>query len=158
MRHGAPRVVKRVDGRTGRAAGVIVQRTGRLPDMPRFDGPFLVQPLVPGDGLDRTLCVAGDRVFLALKRVDAERGRSELAAVAEPDARMRELARRVREATGLELFGLDGIAGPDGLVVVDVNPFPGFWRAPGAADAIALHLRRRAATVASQRAGFAQRS
>lgn len=150
-RHRAPCVVKQVDGRVGRAAHVIVQRNGQLPEMPPFDGPYLVQALVPGDGLDHTLYVAGDRVFLALKRVDTESRRSELVAVAVPDARMRDLALRVGEATGLELFNLDAIHAPDGMVVVDVNPFPGFRGIHGAAEAIASHVLRRATAVAANR-------
>ena len=148
--HGAPCVVKRAEGRAGRAAGVPIEPTGPLPEAPPFDSPYLVQALVPDDGLDRTLYVAGERTFLALKRVDVERSRSDLVAVAAPDARLCGLARRVGEATGLELFGLDAIEGPDGPVVVDVNAFPGFRGVPGAADAIARHLWRRAAAVAAE--------
>jgi len=157
-RHAPPCVVKRVDGRAGRAAGVLLRRAGPLPAAPPFDGPYLVQALVPGDGIDRTLYVAGTRVFLALKRVDAESGRSELLGVTTPNVRARDLALRTGTVLGLEVYGLDAIETPVGLVVVDVNPFPGFRGIPGAAEAISLHLVRRARSVAPKRQRTSPRS
>lgn len=157
-RRAPPCVVKRLDGRAGRSAGVHLQLGGDLPAAAPFPGPYVVQELVPGDGLDRTCYVAGARVFVARKRVDPDSGRSTLTDVVAPSPAQRRLALDVGAALGLELYGLDAIDGPRGWTVVDVNPFPGARGVPGFADAVVRHVLQRARAHAWPPRGAATRS
>ncbi|MGH3087572.1 MAG: ATP-grasp domain-containing protein [Rubrobacteraceae bacterium] len=132
--------VKVVDGRVGRGAGVLLAPDGTLPARAPFDGPYLVQEYVPGDGWDRKLYVAGSRAHGLLKRspphVDSG-GRGEQFSL---DVELADLSRLVGEALGLEVYGVDFIEGPAGPSIIDVNPFPGFKGVRDAADSIARHL------------------
>lgn len=64
---GRPVVVKAADGSVGRGAGVKVSASGDLPGEALFEGPYAVQEYVPGDGRDRKMYVAGNRVDGLLK-------------------------------------------------------------------------------------------
>lgn len=149
-RHAPPCVVKRVDAVVGRSAGVHLQRDGALPAVAPFDGPYVAQGLVPGDGLDRTCYVAGERVFVAHKRIDPHTGRSRLVDVVPAACEQRRLALAVGAAFGLDVYGLDAIDGPEGWVVVDVNAFPGGRGVPGFAGAVVEHVLERARAGASR--------
>lgn len=133
-------VVKAVGGVRGLGAGVLVTATGSPPAQPPFAGPYLVQGLVPGDGWDRKLYVIGGRVAGLLKRWPRPAGRASRSPPFPVPAEMARLARRVGEAIGLEIYGVDVVAGPAGPVIVDVNPFPSCQGVPGAAASIADHL------------------
>lgn len=132
-----PRVVKRADDATGRARGVALLRDGG--SAPPFPGPWLVQQPVGGDGVDRKLYVAGDRVAGRLKPGPLL-GPGGPAHPFEPDPGLCALARQVGEVLGLHVFGVDVLVGADGPVVVDVNAMPGFRGVAGAARHVAEHL------------------
>ena len=128
-------VVKRTRG-AGRGQEV----TSTITAEPPFDGPYVVEPWIPNDGLDRKLYVAGDEVFGLLKpsTLSAEHG-----GPAEPfevSGALRELGAGAAHAVGLHLCGVDVVLGSRGPVVVDVNPFPGYRGIPGAPRAVADHL------------------
>lgn len=134
-----PHVVKRADDAGGRAAGVAL-----LPGQstePPFEGPWLVQVPVDGDGVDRKLYVTGDRVAGLLKPGPLLGGTGVVRGF-EPDVGLRTLARRVGAELGLHLYGVDVIVGTDGPVVVDVNPLPGYRGVTGAPREVADHLLR----------------
>ncbi len=56
------------------------------------------------------------------------------------DADLRRLARRVGSALNLDIYGVDVVPGPDGPIVIDVNPFPGFRGVADAGTIIAGHI------------------
>ncbi len=118
-----PLVVKAVSGWQGRGSGVAIFADDPLPLEAPFAGPYLLQDLVPGDGFDHKLYVAGERVFGLLKA--ARGGGVGRAQPFEPDAALSKLARDVGACLGLDIYGVDVVRGPQGPSIVDVNPFPG---------------------------------
>jgi ribosomal protein S6--L-glutamate ligase len=130
-----PLVVKPHRGHRG--VGVSVVRTpAELAAVPDPGTPLVVQRYVPGPGEDLKVYVAGDQVFAVRKPFDAESFMRPGRPV--PVSReVRAAAAGVRDAFGLDLFGVDVIEGVDGPVVVDVNYFPGYKGVPDAAPFIA---------------------
>ena len=131
--------VKPRTGRDGRGV-VLAAHPTELPKDPPYPGPYLVQQLVPGDGVDRKLYVVGQRVFGVLRRWPApdltwKRGRPY-----DPTAAERSTAIQTGEALGLEVFGVDLLGNPDAPVVVDVNPMPGFQGVPGIETHLSDHF------------------
>lgn len=54
--------------------------------------------------------------------------------------RLSELARRAGATLGMEIYGVDILEGTNGLIIIDVNPFPGSRDVPDAARLIANNL------------------
>lgn len=137
-------VIKTVAGADGRGAHVVAGTRADLPAAAPFGGPYLVQPFILNEGFDRKLYVAGRVVRGLLKPSPLAPGQppqhTTRGAPFEPDAALAEMARRVGEASGLELYGVDVLLGEAGPVVVDVNPFPGFRGVADAPQLIAEHL------------------
>jgi ribosomal protein S6--L-glutamate ligase len=86
------------------------------------------------------LYAAGTQVFAVAKR-------SPLHPEVEVDKHLipislqwRELALRVGDIFGLDLYGLDIVETDDGPMVVDVNDFPSFARVPEAINLVASHI------------------
>ncbi|GAA1392109.1 hypothetical protein GCM10009639_23000 [Kitasatospora putterlickiae] len=114
--------------------------------------PVIAQPYLPSTGWDQKLWVVAGRLFCT-------RRRSELADAGHtgpphgPDgftpgdlpAERAELALRVGEVFGLDVYGVDLLDGPDEPVVVDVNAFPGIRGQAGAPEALAALALRAAA-------------
>lgn len=134
--------VKALSGAAGRGAGVVMLPRGAAAEPP-FPGPWHVEDVVPNDGVDRKLYVMGQRVSGLLKTWP--RGAAPDRPF-EPDVELVDLAQRVGQATGLELFGLDLVGRSGAFAVVDLNPFPGYRGVEGAAEAVADHIAIRAAT------------
>ncbi|MFD1213736.1 RimK family alpha-L-glutamate ligase [Arthrobacter sp. GCM10027362] len=119
-----PVVVKPHRGHRG--VGVhIVRSTAQLQSLPEPAEPVVVQRYVPGPGEDLKVYVAGDHVHAVRKRFSGDSFTRPGRPVPVTDA-VRDLARRVRSAFGLELFGVDVIESPQGPIPVDVNYFPGY--------------------------------
>ena len=57
---------------------------------------------------------------------------------------LRGLARRCGSLFGLELYGLDCLETPEGLVVIEVNEFPNYTGVPKADAKLADYVIRRA--------------
>ncbi|MGH8934825.1 MAG: ATP-grasp domain-containing protein [Acidimicrobiia bacterium] len=132
-------VVKAQDARRGRGAGVVVSPDGVLPAAAPFEGPYVVQDVVPGDGWDRKLYVAGRHVRGLLKH-----GLPPPAAVREvrslrPTRSLTDLGVRVGLALGLEIYGVD-VVGSAHPYIIDINPFPGFRGIPDAPRLITGYL------------------
>jgi ribosomal protein S6--L-glutamate ligase len=130
-----------VKPRSGSGGAGVLLLDGPAPALPSAPGPWLVQELVRGDGLDRKLYVVGDAVDLVLRTWPAPADRSGRPAPVDPV--LRDLALRSARALGLEVCGVDVLVTADGPVVVDVNAFPGFKGVPGAGQRLAAHLLTR---------------
>jgi glutathione synthase/RimK-type ligase-like ATP-grasp enzyme len=128
-----------------RGIGVKIIRTpADVKALPAPEGPMLVQEFLAGTGEDLRLYVAGEQVYAIRKPFSATSysvpGRS--CAVTPQE---RDIALRCGRAFGLGLYGLDLIETPQGPSVVDVNCFPGYKGAPGAAEAVADYIESYAA-------------
>lgn len=134
-----PVVVKAVAGSRGR--GVLVTDRGRsLPPCPPFDGPWITEERVPGDGRDRKLYVIGSAVSGVLRTWPPRTLADKRGTAFDPTPHQAALAGRAAAALGLTLAGVDVIHGPQGPVVVDINAFPGFKGVAHAAELLTDHL------------------
>jgi ribosomal protein S6--L-glutamate ligase len=53
---------------------------------------------------------------------------------------MLRLARRVGQYFGLDLYGVDVLETPQGLVIVDINDFPSFYGVPRKVSSVAEYI------------------
>ncbi|MER6217846.1 MULTISPECIES: ATP-grasp domain-containing protein [unclassified Streptomyces] len=134
-----PLVVKPADGSSGRGVHLVPSPDRLAALLPALagEGVLIAQPYVPNAGTDiKVYCVGG------------ELHATERCSPLHPDAAVRErrvplpaevadIAARVGEVYGLDLYGVDVLLGPDGPVVVDVNDFPSFRQVPQAAARVA---------------------
>lgn len=132
-------VVKAAAG-TGRGRGVLTGTRDTLPGEAPGPGPWVVEHRLPHDGTDRKLYVVGPAVRGLLKASTLTSGHTPGGVPFEPDAELRQLARRAARAVDGHLLGVDVVLGPDGPVVVDVNDVPGYRGVTDAATLVAAHL------------------
>ncbi|HEX5251194.1 MAG TPA: hypothetical protein VFW14_16140 [Gaiellales bacterium] len=122
------------------------------PERDRF---FLAQPYVPNNGVDVKLYSTGSGTFAVRKRsplhADAPVVESPIPLTPELD----QLAERVGEVFGLDIFGVDVVETAEGWVALDVNDFPSFGLVPNAAALMAETIERIAARAARERAASA---
>jgi ribosomal protein S6--L-glutamate ligase len=134
-----PLVVKPHRGSQGRGVQVVRERD-ELESLPVEMGILLAQRFHPSDGRDRKVYCIGDQVF-GVKRVWPVHTYEDK--VGEPftvSQEIRDIAVRVGEAFGLELYGLDIVVSEGRAYVVDVSSFPGYKGVPDAALRLADHL------------------
>ncbi|HZO73195.1 MAG TPA: hypothetical protein VFB60_13410 [Ktedonobacteraceae bacterium] len=137
-----PLVVKPTNGSSCRA----VYKVNCPTDLARLDPAgtehsfLLAQHYVENRGHDVKVYVAGTQVFAVAKR-------SPLHPDVEVDKHLipislewQELALRVGEIFGLDLYGLDIVETNDGPMVVDINDFPSFGHVPEAITLVASHI------------------
>lgn len=147
-----PLVVKPVFGDNAR--GVRVVETAReLDELPWTEPIMLAQPLVPSDGFDLKVYVAGSEVHAVLKPSPIDRRSSGAARPVPATPALRALALRCGLLFGLDLFGVDCIATPAGPVVIEVNDFPNYSGVDGAADRLARFALTRVERVAASGGG-----
>lgn len=145
-----PIVVKPVFGDNGRGVRVVRRRSEFL--KMAWDEPLaLAQRYIPSDGFDLKLYVVGSEVQAVLKPSPLSPAPDAAAQLVPVTAAMRAVALRCGILFGLELFGVDCIATPQGPVVIEVNDFPNYSGVDGADDALARYVIERA------RAAFALR-
>ncbi|MBA2520964.1 MAG: hypothetical protein H0V24_14975 [Chloroflexia bacterium] len=137
---GRPIAVKTADGSIGRGLGVAIAADERLPAREPFAAPFLAQDYILSDGQVYKLCIVGRQALGLLKSWPPRPAADGAASPFPVDAELTELSRRVGSALDLEIYGVDVLIGPNGPVIVDVNPFSGFRGVPGAVRLIARHL------------------
>lgn len=107
-------------------------------------GPWLVMADVPREGDDLKVFVAGDDVAAIHRPFPARDLAAKLGRPADLPDEVRAATLRAGAALGLDCFGCDFVAGPDGWVLVDVNAFPGYKgvdTVPGLVGAVARALR-----------------
>jgi ribosomal protein S6--L-glutamate ligase len=121
----------------------VIRRPDDLLDLRWGDELALAQHYVPNDGYDLKLYVCGKQVFGMRKPSPLNADPRAKAIPIEPDRAMRDIALACGEALGLEIYGVDAIATPDGPLVIEVNEFPNFTQVPGAAGRITAYILER---------------
>ena len=138
-----PLVVKPHRGSQGRGVRV-VHSPEELGAANGDGGPIFAQRFYEPRGRDRKLYRIGDGVF-GVKRVWPARTHEEKQGEPfEVDGDLREIALRLGDAFGIDLYGFDVVLTDDGPLVVDFSPFPGFKGVPDAPALLADYIARAA--------------
>ena len=109
------------------------------------DSFFLAQRYAENTGFDIKLYVTGQEVFAVAKKSPLQPEIKEGLIPVTPQ--LRKLALDVGKLFGLDIFGLDVVETPNGLMIVDINDFPSFGRVPRAVSRVSeyvLHAAKRA--------------
>lgn len=136
-------VVKALSG-PGRGSQVLAGTAATLPAEAPFTGPYLVEPRLAADDIDRKLYVAGGEVRGLLKPSTLTHPHATSGEPFTPDRELVDLALSAGRALGVHLFGADVLRTPNGPALIDVNAFPGFRGVQGAPALVAAHLREHA--------------
>ncbi|HEX9162150.1 MAG TPA: hypothetical protein VF980_10635 [Thermoanaerobaculia bacterium] len=134
LRDRGPLVIKPFEVSAPKSA-IVVRHENDLPRDMR--GPLFAQELVPHTTADIKLYGIGSGVYAIRRNFPARTREEKLGEAIIPCPDMIEIAVRCRKAFGLDLFGVDLIESPDGLMVVDVNSTPGYKGVHDAAHLIA---------------------
>lgn len=97
----------------------------------------IVQHYLPNDGYDLKLYGIGTHVWAVRKPSPLRADLGTEARLVASTPRHTNLGRRCARAVGLDLFGVDCIDTPNGLVVIEINDFPNYSGIEGAADLLA---------------------
>jgi ribosomal protein S6--L-glutamate ligase len=130
-------IMKPYDGRRGNGIRV-VNEPRELASIPPPQRPVLVQEYVAG-GDELKVYVIGDEVF-AMRQPSSTNGCPRPRAACPVSLKVRRIALKCGQVSGLGLYGLDMVEGPDGPVVVDLNYFPSYRDVPKAATLIADYI------------------
>jgi ribosomal protein S6--L-glutamate ligase len=123
---------------------------------------YLAMRYVENTGYDIKLYVTGQEVHAIVKSspLHGQIEEEELPVTRE----MLQLARRVGQVFGLDLYGVDVLETPQGLMLVDINDFPSFYGVPRKVAAIAEYIlhaayrsRRERERLEERRAALLQR-
>jgi ribosomal protein S6--L-glutamate ligase len=106
---------------------------------PGRDHYFLAQQYVENEGYDIKAYVIGREVFPVRRSSPLHPSLNVAEAQIEVTAELARIAGQVRRVFGLDIFGIDVVPAPHGLVAVDINDFPGFRGVP---EAVTLVSRR----------------
>jgi len=108
---------------------------------------FLAQRYMENSGFDIKLYVIGKEVFSVARRSPLHPEVEVKQQLIPTPVTLHELAMRIRNIFGMDLYGLDVIETPHGPMVIDINDFPSFGLIPEAVQRIAssiLSISRRA--------------
>jgi ribosomal protein S6--L-glutamate ligase len=138
-----PLVVKPSVGGFGRSVR-LVRSADELAALCGGDGArnLLAQPWVRNPGHDIKLYNTGEAIHAVRRRSSLLGGLDGEREPVSAGEDLRELARRVGEAFGLDVYGADVVESGDGWVVVDVNDFPSFGTIANAPAEIAATVVR----------------
>lgn len=136
-------VVKALAG-PGRGSQVLAGTAATLPREAPFVGPYLLEPRLPAEDLDRKLYVAGRSVRAQLKPSTLTHSHVTSGEPFTSGPELVDLGLAAAAALGAHLCGVDVLETPGGPVVVDVNAFPGFRGIADAPALVAAHLREHA--------------
>ncbi len=109
------------------------------------DSFFLAQRYAENTGFDIKVYVTGQEVFAVAKKSPLQPEITEGLIPVTPQ--LRKLALGVGKLFGLDIFGIDIVETPNGLMIVDINDFPSFGRVPRAVARVSeyvLHAAKRA--------------
>src|SRR5260370_11371790 len=113
---------------------------------------YLAMHYVENTGYDIKLYVTGQEVHAIMKSSPLQGVVEEAEVPVTPE--MLKIARRVGQLFGLDLYGVDVLESPQGLVIVDINDFPSFYGVPRKVSSVAeyiLHAAYRARQERSRR-------
>jgi ribosomal protein S6--L-glutamate ligase len=99
---------------------------------------YLAMRYVENTGYDIKLYVTGQEVHAVMKSSPLHERVSEVEIPVTNE--MLKLARKVGKVFGLDLYGVDVLESNEGLIVVDINDFPGFHGVPRKVAAIAEYI------------------
>ena len=128
---------------------VVVNGPDELSGIEWQDPVALAQEYLPGDGYDLKLYVIGGEVW-AVRKPTPFQGpgtpviASDKAVSAKLTPEYEALGRRCGELFNLELYGVDCIESPSGLLVIEVNDFPNYTSVPDADKKLADYVVGRA--------------
>ncbi len=114
---------------------------------------YLAMRYVENTGYDIKLYVTGQEVHAIVKSSPLHGTVQETEIPVSRD--MLKLARRVGQVFGLDLYGVDVLETPQGLMLVDINDFPSFYGVPRKVASVAeyiLHAAYRASLNGKKRA------
>jgi len=99
---------------------------------------YLAMHYVENTGYDIKLYVTGQEVHAVQKSspLHGDVQESEIPVTRE----MLKLARKVGQFFGLDLYGVDVLETPQGLVIVDINDFPSFYGVPRKVSSVAEYI------------------
>lgn len=99
---------------------------------------YLAMRYVENTGYDIKLYVTGQEVHAVVKSspLHGEVQETEIPVTRE----MLKIARRVGQLFGLDLYGVDVLETPRGLVIVDINDFPSFYGVPRKVASVAEYI------------------
>lgn len=106
--------------------------------------PAFAQVDVATTGADLKVYAVGERLWGVSRVYPARTPAEKVGIPAILTGSVRDAALRCGRALGLELYGVDVVGTDDDRAIVDVNAYPGYKGAGGAAAAIADHLLARA--------------
>lgn len=122
---------------------------------PARDRFFLAQPYVPNNGVDVKLYSTGSGTFAVRKRSPLHTSAAIVESLMPLTPELDDLAARVGQVFGLDIFGVDVVETPEGWVALDINDFPSFGLVPDAAALMARTIERIAERAARERAASA---
>jgi ribosomal protein S6--L-glutamate ligase len=99
---------------------------------------YLAMHYVESTGFDIKLYVTGQEVHAVVKSSPLHDTIPEREIPVSRD--MLKLARRVGQVFGLDLYGVDVLETPQGLMIVDINDFPSFYGVPRKVAAVAEYI------------------
>lgn len=99
---------------------------------------YLAMHYVESTGFDIKLYVTGQEVHAIVKSSPLHEKVQEQEIPVDRD--MLKLARRVGQVFGLDLYGVDVLETPQGLMLVDINDFPSFYGVPRKVACIAEYI------------------
>ena len=117
---------------------------------------YLAMQYVENTGYDIKLYVTGQEVHAITKSSPLHGSVQEHEVPVSSE--MLKLARRVGTVFGLDLYGVDVLETPQGLVIVDINDFPSFYGVPRKVAAIAEYILHAAYRYRSERERIMQRA
>ena len=137
-----PLIVKAARGSCG--VGLWAARVGELPALAERvpEGPYLLMDWVSHAGDDLKIFVAGEWMAAIERPFPAATYEDKLGHPARLPDDVAEAPREAGRILGLTCFGCDFVRGPDGWTLIDVNAFPGYKGADGAAEALVAEIRR----------------
>lgn len=99
---------------------------------------YLAMHYVENTGYDIKLYVTGQEVHAVMKSSPLHGGVQECEIPVTRE--MLRIARRVGQLFGLDLYGVDVLETPQGLVIVDINDFPSFYGVPRKVASVAEYI------------------
>lgn len=148
-----PLVVKPSNGSSCRGIHRVGHR-GQLRDLeidPVSDRFFLAQPYVANTGVDVKLYSTGSGNFAVRKHSPLHPNSPSAEGLIPLTTELNDIANRVGEVFGLDIFGVDVVKTAGGWVALDINDFPSFGLVPNAAGLMAETIERIAARAALER-------